>query len=158
MVKNLLASVKIFQDLEMEELELIRKSAKEMTFPEDTVIFEQGDAGNKMYLILEGVVEIWKSDGREIKGSRLARLKSGEVFGEMALFDKEPRSASTVTSPARETRMLVWEEKDLFEIVESRPTLGVKLFLNFLRAMSSRLRIANDAIHTLLRSNQYIGL
>jgi CRP-like cAMP-binding protein len=158
MAKSLLSSVDVFKELESSELEIIEKSAKEVFFPSDTTVFQQGDSGDKMYLIVEGFVEIWKSEGQEMKGSRLARLKQGEIFGEMALFDKEPRSASAITSLTKETKMLVWSDKDLNNLLQTHPQLGVKVLVNFLKKMSGRLRIANDAIHTLLRSNQYIGL
>ncbi len=158
MTKNPLVSVVVFQDLGSEELDIIKASSREVTVPQDTMIFKQGDPGDRMYLIVEGMVEIWKSEGHEVKGSRLARLKAGEVFGEMALFDKEPRSATAMTSLTKETKLLVWEERDLAQLVVRHPNLGVKLLMNFLKALSSRLRVANDAIHTLLRSNQFIGL
>ena len=158
MSKNLLSSVDVFRELSPSDLALLEKSAKEILFPTDTIIFQQGDVGDKMYLIAEGFVEIWKSEAQEIKGSRLARLKQGEIFGEMALFDKESRSASAITSLTNETKLLVWEEKDLNRLIQSHPEIGVKILVNFLKKISYRLRIANDAIHTLLRSNQYIGL
>ena len=158
MAKNLLSSVDVFKELGGQELDLLEKSSKEILFPSDTIIFQQGDVGDKLYLIVEGFVEIWKSEGQEIKGSRLARLKQGEIFGEMALFDKEPRSASAITSLTKETKMFVWEETDLIRVLQANPELGVKVLINFLKKLSYRLRVANDAIHTLLRSNQYIGL
>lgn len=157
MTTNLLSSIDVFKGLENSELDSLKNSGKEILFPADTIIFKQGDVGDKLYLIVQGVVEIWKSEGQDIKGSRLARLKQGEIFGEMALFDKESRSASALTS-LKETKMMVWEDKELTQLIHSQPTLGNKLLINFLKKMSYRLRIANDAIHTLLRSNQYIGL
>ena len=158
MVKSLIASVGVFKGLEDAELELLEKNAKEEVLPTDTIIFKQGDVGDKMYLIVRGIIEIWRSEGHDIKGIRLARLRQGEIFGEMALFDKEPRSATAITSLAPETKMLVWDEKDLYQIIKNYPVSSSKILMSFLRNMSSRLRVANDAIHTLLRSNQYIGL
>ncbi|OGR84280.1 MAG: hypothetical protein A2902_00745 [Elusimicrobia bacterium RIFCSPLOWO2_01_FULL_64_13] len=157
MRKKLLSAVDAFAGLGDDELELLEQCGKETVYPPDAAVFKQGDAGDRMYLVLEGTIEIWKSEGQDLKGSRLARLKPGEIFGEMALFDKEPRSAGALTF-LKEAKMLVWEEKDLSRLVRDRPELGVKLLSNFLKKISYRLRVANDAIHTLLRSNQYIGL
>lgn len=158
MNKNLLSSVEVLKGLDHSELEQLEKSAKEMICPEGKIIFKEGDNGDKMFLILDGVVQIWKSEGGELKGTRLARLKEGEIFGEMALFDKEPRSASAIATITKETKILVWEEKDIFGLIQTYPQLGVKILTNILKKVSNRLRVANDAIQTLLRSNQYIGL
>ena len=97
-VMELLSMVDVFTGLEDHELELLSRVAQEVSLPSDTIIFRQGDRGDKMYLVTSGIIEIWKTEGHDIKGSRLARLKQGEIFGEMALFDKEPRSATAITS------------------------------------------------------------
>ncbi len=157
-ILDLLASVDVFSGLEEHELEHLKRTAHEVSLPPDTVIFRQGDKGDKMYLVVQGIIEIWKSEGHDLKGSRLARLKQGEIFGEMALFDKEPRSATVLTTIARETIIWVWNEPDLISLIHDHPQLGTKLLMNFLKKVSNRLRVANEAIHTLLRSNQYIGL
>lgn len=158
MANKLMASADVFKGLEFSELELLEKSAKEVIFPIDQIIFKENEKGDKMYLILEGVVDIWKSEGKELKGSRLARLKPGDIFGEMALFDHEPRSASAVAAIAKETKILEWSEKDIAKIIQEKPELGIKMLNNILKKISQRLRVANEAIHTLLRANQYIGL
>ena len=92
--KDMLPATDVFKGLSPEELKLIGEHAQEIIFPANAVIFREGEPGDKMFLIAEGVVEIWKSDGKELRGSRLARLKENEIFGEMAIFDKQPRSAS----------------------------------------------------------------
>lgn len=158
MVRELLSSAEVFKGLEDSELTLLEKASNEIIYPMDRTIFKEGDDGDEMFLIVQGVVEIWKREGKELKGSRLARLKQGEIFGEMALFDKEPRSATAVAAITKETKILVWSEKDLKKIIQTTPSLGNKILVNILKKISNRLRIANDAIHTLLRSNQYIGL
>lgn len=158
MVNKLMASADVFKGLDNSELELFEKKAKEVILPIDQIIFKEKEKGDKMYLILEGAVDIWKSEGKELKGSRLARLKPGEIFGEMALFDHEPRSASAVAAIAKESKILEWSEKDIAKIVQEKPELGIKMLNNILKKISQRLRVANEAIHTLLRANQYIGL
>ncbi len=157
-ILELLSTVDVFAGLEDHELEHLQRTSQMVSLPPDTIIFRQGDKGDKMYLVVQGIIEIWKSEGHDLKGSRLARLKQGEIFGEMALFDKDPRSATAITSIAKETKIWIWDEKDLIKVIHDHPQLGTKLLMNFMKKVSNRLRIANDAIHTLLRSNQYIGL
>ncbi len=158
MSKYMLSSIDVFKGLDESELETMEKGAKEINYTMEKTIFKEGDPGDKMYMILDGVVEIWKSEGKEPKGSRLARLKTGEIFGEMALFDKEPRSATAIAAITKETKLLIWHEKDMDQIIQTTPRLGLKILTNIIKKVSTRLRVANDAIHTLLRSNQYIGL
>ena len=82
----------LFSGLKTAALELIAKVASEESHTSGTKIFQHGDAGDKLYLILEGRVRI----SREVPGmgeEALAVLGPGEVFGEMALLDESPRSA-----------------------------------------------------------------
>ena len=155
---NLLSTVDVFAGLEDHELEHLQRVSQEVSLPPDTIVFRQGDKGDKMYLVVQGIIEIWKSEGHDMKGTRLARLKQGEIFGEMALFDSQPRSATAIASIAREIKIWIWDESDLTKLIHEHPRIGTKLLLNFLKKISNRLRDANDSIHTLLRSNQYIGL
>jgi len=153
-----LAAVDVFKGLGDKELKLLVECAQEAVYPLNKIIFREGEAGDKMYVIMEGIVEIWKSDGRELKGSRLARLKNNEIFGEMAIFDNEPRSATAYAVVNDETKILLWEGKDVTKLIEENPVLGVRLLFNILHKQNNRLRTANDAVHTLLRANRYIGM
>ena len=87
-----LSKVQLFAGLKPHALELIAKVASEETHAAGTKIFQHGDAGDKLYLILEGRVRI----SREVPGmgeEALAVLGPGQIFGEMALLDESPRSA-----------------------------------------------------------------
>ncbi|MCE9500464.1 MAG: cyclic nucleotide-binding domain-containing protein [Leptospira sp.] len=66
--------------------------AAKLTLPSGSPIFKEGDQGNAMYIILEGVVEIYFTINRQ--ETKLATLRKGDFFGEMALFRAKPRSAS----------------------------------------------------------------
>lgn len=91
-------------------------------------IFGQGDRGDKMYVVLEGEVRL-SVNGREIE-----RLVPGAIFGEMALIDDQPRSATAETlSPCR----LVPIDARRFEFL-IRQTPGFSLHV--MRVMSDRLR------------------
>jgi CRP-like cAMP-binding protein len=74
------------------------------------VIFKQGDSGRHLYLILSGVVEIYKT----IDGTRqlISRLGSGEIFGEMGLLTNEPRCA---TATALEETRLIMVDNQIFD-------------------------------------------
>src|SRR4026209_2150704 len=87
-----LAKIDLFAGLKPGALELIAKVANEETHALGTKIFQRGDAGDKLYLILEGRVRISR-DGPGMGEEALAVLGPGQVFGEMALLDESPRSA-----------------------------------------------------------------
>jgi CRP-like cAMP-binding protein len=102
------------------------------------VIFKEGDRGELMYVIQAGRVRIKKdSPSGEIT---LGTLESGEIFGEMALFDRLPRSATAVA--AGDARILSVDRKKLFPTISKDPTLLFKI----LETMSQRIRGLNDEI------------
>jgi CRP-like cAMP-binding protein len=102
------------------------------------VIFKEGDRGELMYVIQAGRVKIKKdSPSGEIT---LGTLESGEIFGEMALFDRLPRSATAVASG--DARILSVDRKKLFPTISKDPTLLFKI----LETMSQRIRRLNEEI------------
>ncbi|MBI4872421.1 MAG: cyclic nucleotide-binding domain-containing protein [Candidatus Riflebacteria bacterium] len=110
-------------------------------YPDGTVFFQEGDPGDVMYVIQEGKVEI----ARVVGGVRtvLSVLGKGEYFGEMALLDNQPRSASaTACGP---TRVMVLSRDNLLERIKDAPHVVLML----LRMMCLRLRSFQDAIGAL---------
>jgi F420-non-reducing hydrogenase small subunit len=107
-------------------------------FDAGQVIFEQGDNGDRMYFIENGIVEIYQPAG---EGTLcLALLGAGDYFGEMALITGEPRSASAkARSPAR---LLPICRNDMLSGIRSDPETG----LLFLRILIDRLRVLTRAI------------
>jgi len=113
-------------------------------YSDGEVIFREGDIAEMMYVIQSGKVEIVKDtpSGR----SSIATLHSGEVFGEMSLFDKLPRSATAVSSGA--ARVLSIDRKKLFKTINSDPTLVFKI----LETLSQRIRTLNQDLAELKRN------
>ncbi|RLC41443.1 MAG: hypothetical protein DRH51_03125 [Candidatus Coatesbacteria bacterium] len=110
------------------------------------VICKEGDKGDSMYIIYEGAVKITKR--AHDKETTLAVLKEGDFFGEMAIIDREPRSASAIAEG--ETKIIELDERIFEEQIKSNP----KIIMQILKKMSQRLREADRQIKTLLmRSN-----
>lgn len=106
-------------------------------------ICTEGETGDKMFVIQSGRVKITKNKpSGEIT---LATLGSGDMFGEMALFDKLPRSA-TATAMG-ESRVLGVDKKKLFITISRDPTLAFKI----LETMSQRIRRLNDDLTKLTK-------
>jgi GAF domain-containing protein len=101
-------------------------------YSDGNIIFREGDAGDIMYVIQSGRVKInRKTDSGEVT---IATLQDGEIFGEMALFDRQPRSATAVASG--DARVLSVDKKKLFATINRDPTLVFKI----LESMSRRIR------------------
>lgn len=102
------------------------------------VIIRQGDAGDCMYIIQSGRVEvITKKDGKEIK---LAEMGEGDFFGEMALFEKNVRSATV--RPLGEVRLLTVDKKMFLRKIHEDPSLAFRV----MQKMSHRIRELNNEL------------
>lgn len=114
-------------------------------FPAGAVIFEEGDPGSRMYVIQAGGVHIVKRVGaRELT---LAHLGPGEAFGEMALLEGQPRSATAVVESA--ARILEIDEAAFADLVRRNGEIALRL----LRRLSARLREANRQIRNFLSAD-----
>ncbi|MEW6669363.1 MAG: Npt1/Npt2 family nucleotide transporter [Thermodesulfobacteriota bacterium] len=134
-----LRSIHIFQGLSVSELAAVASVTEEVTYPVGTVIIREGEAGETMYLVIEGEVAVLK----EAKGGpqvELDHIRGGDYFGEMALFEDLVRSA-TVRSE-QETRVLVLHKREFTEIVREYPLIALQIC----RVLSQRLRKLHEKI------------
>ena len=96
------------------------------------VIIRQGEAGECMYVVQEGEVEVYTvQDGEEVL---LAIRKAGELIGEMAIFEREVRSASV--RARGEARVLTLDKKNFLRRINEDPSLAFRI----VQAMSGRIR------------------
>jgi CRP-like cAMP-binding protein len=146
------AKVDVFAGLTTDALELIANVATEESHPTGTVIFRQGELGDKLYLILEGRVRI----SRMVPGvgeEALAILNAGDVFGEMALLDEAPRSAD---ARAHEGCKLLSIPRDGFEdLLFMHKDLAYEVLWNVIRTLIRRLRETNDKLTFLSVSGKF---
>jgi HEAT repeat protein len=128
----LLREIPIFADLSPEDLKLVAETAREEWYPQNTVIFHQGDEGNMMFVIVEGQVKVLRSaDGIE---QVLAQRSSGDFVGEMAIIESAPRSATLHTQT--DVRVLAIDGETFKGILRERPDVSFAV----LRSISRRLR------------------
>jgi len=107
-------------------------------YQENEIIVRQGEVGNSMYVIQEGQVEvIQESNGKEIQ---LAVLKEGEFFGEMAVFEKEVRSATVRALGS--ARILTIDQKNFLRRIHQDPSLAYRM----IQTMSHRIREMNQEL------------
>jgi CRP/FNR family transcriptional regulator len=105
-------------------------------YQDGEVIIQQGELGNNMFVIQEGQVEVFQE--REGRSVQLAVLKEGDFFGEMALFDKEVRSATVLASG--EVRVLTIDKKTFLRRIHEDPSLAFRI----VETLSTRLRELNE--------------
>jgi CRP-like cAMP-binding protein len=138
-----LARVPFFDGLTREALMLIAQVTTEESHALGTRIFQYGDPGDKLFIILEGKVRI----SREVAGmgeEALAVLGPGAVFGEMALLDEAPRSAD---ARVHERCRLLALPKDAFEdLLFLHKDLAYEVLWSVIRMLTGRLRETNDKL------------
>ncbi|HVU02272.1 MAG TPA: cyclic nucleotide-binding domain-containing protein [Polyangiaceae bacterium] len=140
---ELLKKVELFSGLKPEAIALISKVATEETHAIGTKIFQFGDAGDKLYLILEGQVRI----SREVPGmgeEALAVLGPGQVFGEMALLDESPRSADARVHTR--CRVLAIPKDGFDDLLFMHKDLAYEVLWSMVRMLVGRLRETNDKL------------
>lgn len=147
-----LAKVPFFDGLTREALALIAQVCTEESHGLGTRIFQYGDPGDKLFIIVEGKVRI----SREVSGmgeEALAVLGPGEVFGEMALLDESPRSAD---ARAHERCRLLVITKDAFDdLLFLHKDLAYEVLWACVRMLGSRLREMNEKLTFLSTSNKF---
>jgi len=116
-------------------------------FEQGAVIFKENDDGNEMFIIIQGVVEIRKSTGAS-SSKVLSTLQKGDMFGEMAIIEKQPRSASAVA--VQPTRVLVLNEKLYDSMIGSNPDFARKMN----KVLSERIRRADAIIQNIMTTNR----
>jgi len=110
-----------------------------------TVLFREGDPGGEMYVIQAGEVEISRMMGE--KRQTLALLPAGEFFGEMAIINNRPRSATATVK--KKARLLVIDGETFEAMLRGKTEIAVRM----IKSMAERLDRANQQIELLLLKN-----
>ena len=143
-----LNEISLFASLQEEEAELMKKQLITRSFPKNSVVLNEGDNTDALYIIEEGRCKISKIhvDGKEIV---LAVLEKGDYFGEMALIDELPRSASVITKEA--SKFTIFLKEDFQRILLNNPAIS----LNVMKGLSERLRASLRQIEGLAFMDVY---
>jgi CRP/FNR family cyclic AMP-dependent transcriptional regulator len=128
-----LSQVQLFSACSKRDLSRIASIAEEIEVPAGRVLIRQGDRGQEAFVIYEGRAKA------TVRGKRSAELGPGECFGEMALLDSAPRSA-TVTAET-DMRLLVLGSREFSTLIEDVPDVARQI----LAALAERVRKAERA-------------
>ena len=131
-----LRALPLFSDLTLAEVAVVDSVLHRRQYLAGEVIFDEGDVGQTLYILLEGEVTICRQ-GRPDDG-QLARLGPGEFFGELGLLDDSVRTAQA--RAATDCRLLVLFRNDFEGMTDSHLRVAHKIGRQLLRHMGERLR------------------
>lgn len=142
----------LFAELDPDALARVAAACHTETVAADTHIFREGEPGDRLFLITEGAVRI----SRQIPGSgeeALTVLRPGQVFGEMAVFDRTARSTDAIAQEA--TTLLTIQRDDFERLLANDPALARVVLWAFVRVLSGRLRATNDSLRSFLAMSMF---
>lgn len=144
----LLNNIALFDGLSEADMSAISKLAVTRTFAKNTMVLCEGDQSDSLYVVLSGKVKVFLSD-EEGKEVTLNVQGEGEYFGELALLDSAPRSASVVTT--EETKLAVISKKAFEGCMEKNPEIPLKIS----KGLARRLRELSENVRSLALMDVY---
>lgn len=144
----MLKNVDLFANLPDQALESLSAYAKRRRYPKNTIILMEGDACNHFYVVETGTLKVFVEDanGRQ---ATLNILGPGEHFGELALIDGAPRSASVMT--VTDAELLAISQRDFHTFIEDDHAISLEL----MKALVKRVRMLTDNVRDLALLDVY---
>ncbi len=138
----LLRAIPLFSTLSDPELQAVLRSARQLHFPKDNVVFHEGDRGDSLLVMLSGRVKVLLSGdrGQELI---LSIMEPPSFLGEIALVDESPRSATAVT--LTRTDVLAVTQEQFHELIGKHQPIALKI----VRQLAGSLRDATEHVRTL---------
>jgi SulP family sulfate permease len=140
-------SLNVFKELTKKQLEVVTKHMHPMKYKKAEIVFHEGDAGDKIYFILSGGVSVLASIAENGRDRRLTTFGEGVFFGDMAILENQPRSA-TVRADT-DTELLYMTVDDFQHLIKNEPLIASKMLLGMARELSYRLRQTTIEVRTL---------
>lgn len=149
---DLIRKAAIFVELDNDELQRVAEICREQRFKSGQTIFNEGEPGNRLYIILDGEVRI----SRQVPGSgeeALSVLKPGACFGEMAVFDRSERSTDAIANS--DCSLITISRPDFEILLDFNRDLGYKVLWSMVRLLSGRLRQTNENLRSFLAMSMF---
>lgn len=139
----------LFRHLTYQELVRVMNLTDVRSYAPEACVIEEGEDGDEMFIVLTGSVRVHSGD------ASIVELGPGQHFGEMALVDRAPRSASV--SASGEAKLMTMKRKDFFDIVRKDHDVAVKLLWSFLGVLTERLRTTSQDLGAARDQLQMMG-
>jgi diguanylate cyclase (GGDEF)-like protein len=147
-LREALKKTTIFENLRDEELDILLSRMKQAKAPKGKTVFHEGEEGEELYVILDGSINISTRlpDGTDL---HLANIDAGSFFGEMAIIENAPRSATC--KAVEKCNFLSLYRNDFYEIIHNYPEMALKILYRMLVIMSQRFKNAGAALTEMVR-------
>ena len=140
----LLSDADVFYNLSTEQLARIAEICTERRLDKGTILFRENSPGDEMYLVAQGAVDILVDPAMlgletDVSPTKVATMRKGQIFGEMALVDEGLRSAAARVAED-DTLLLAIRRRDLFALCESDYRLGYQIMRNIAVDLAFKMR------------------
>jgi CRP/FNR family cyclic AMP-dependent transcriptional regulator len=141
-----ISNIRMFELLNEDDRQALAKVVDELTVPEGHTLFQAGDPGDSLFIVREGAIELFIKDtaGQKIV---LTVAEPGDMFGELAMLDTGPRTATALA--LSESEVLVLDREDLILLFRRKPEAA----LHMLAALSGLTRKADELLRTRVSRN-----
>ncbi|MEM8860530.1 MAG: Crp/Fnr family transcriptional regulator [Chloroflexota bacterium] len=148
MSSQILSNIPLFEGLTSRERMRLTGSLRERSFDAGSMVFHEGDPGDALYVVRSGLVRIYTGGkGTGFETSVILFGRPGDVFGELAVIDGEPRSASA--KAMEDTKLYIMGRENFQYHMENMP----KLAFNFMSLMSRKMRSSTQHLDSLASQN-----
>lgn len=147
-IDDFLLKINIFSSLTKDEINLIINNFHKIEIEKDRMLFKQGDEGNELYIVKSGKVAI-TIDLPNGKKHEITTFSSGDFFGDMSIFEDAPRSATCYTK--EESCLFSLLREDFFNLVNTHPSIAVKIMYEMLYTTTQRLRDTGEFLSDMVR-------
>lgn len=153
-IEEIFKAIPTFSKVTKKYVKELIKLTHNRVYSENEMIFHQGDPGIGLYIIHSGQVTIVQ-DSEDGSRQVLAELSKGDFFGELALLDDSPRSASAIAK--KESKIVVLFKPDLDDFMENYPQEGMKISRGISQIIATRLRTVSEDFTNLSKKLQKIN-
>jgi len=152
-VLGILAELEFFSDVDYESLTQLSALFDERIFEFNDIIFDEGSLGQSMLVIISGEVRITQISNNSSEEA-LIILRKGDLFGEMALIEEMPRSATAIAH--KNCVILEIKREKFVNFINKNPSIGLKILWKLTKTLSSRLRETDNKLKTFINLSQWI--
>ena len=152
-VLGVLSEMELFSEIDFNSLVILSNLFEERVYNQEEIIFKEDSIGTSMMMITSGEVRISQISDPQTEEALIV-LKKWDVFGEMALLDDMPRSATAIAN----TNVIIFEiQRERFlNFIENNKEAGVKILMKLAKILSSRLRETDAKVKAFVSLTKWI--